>query len=162
MIKTRICAQAMQGNGMGYHQLGRNLSSSNIVLYDKTLVVGVSFMHRVAVSDCKGGGAGVGAGEEVREGRGESAGSVVRRPRSLMVSFCGLTLCSGGGMSRCDCCDAMGPFDSSDELSVPSGVESESKSGKGERRFLAWRCWSSSSPSTLGLGRFFEIISGTM
>jgi hypothetical protein len=93
---------------------------------------------------------------------GESVRSVVRRPRSLMVSFCGLTICSGGGMSRRDCCDAMKPLDSSDELSVPSGVESESNRGSGERRFRALRRWSSSSPSTLGLGRFFERTSGTM
>jgi len=120
---------------MGYHQLGRVLVSSNVVLYDVAMVVEV-----VTGLACKGGGAGVGAGDEVRDGTGESELSVVRRPRSLIVSFCGLTLCSGGGMSTCDCCEAMGPFDSSDELSVPSGVESESNSGRGERRFRARRC----------------------
>jgi hypothetical protein len=85
----------------------------------------------------------VGAGEEVRDKVGESTRSVVRRQRSFIVSFCGLTMGSGGGVSSCDCCDccdSTGPFDSSDELSVPSGVESESKSGRGERRFLAPRC----------------------
>lgn len=61
-----------------------------------------------------------------------------------------------------DRCDAANPFDSSDELSVPSGVESESKSGRGERRFRERRRWSSSSPSTLGLGRFLEMTWGTM
>jgi hypothetical protein len=84
-------------------------------------------------------GAGVGAGDEVRDCAGEEPASVVRRPRSLMVSFCGLATCGGGGISM-DCCESMGPFDSSDELSVPSGVESESKSGRGERRFLARHC----------------------
>ena len=124
---------------MGYHQLGRVLRSSNVDFYVVDVVVGVSIIEVVAGSDCKLGGAGVGAGEEVRDGTGESEVSVVRRPRSLIVSFCGLTLCSGGGMSSCDCCDAIGPFDSSDELSVPSGVESESNNGSGERRFLALR-----------------------
>jgi hypothetical protein len=81
----------------------------------------------------------VGAGEDVREGKGESVRSVVRRPRSLIVSFWGLMICSGGGISRRDCCDAMKPLDSSEELSVPSGVESESNNGSGERRFLARR-----------------------
>jgi hypothetical protein len=151
----------MQGNGMGYHQLIRVLTSSSVSLYHNVQVVGVSIIVFVAGRDCKGGGAGMRAGEDVRDGRGESA-SVVRRPRSLIVSFCGFTWGSGTRLSRCDCCDAMGPFDSSDELSVPSGVESESHSGRGERRFLARRNWSSSSPSTLGLGRFLEIISGTM
>jgi hypothetical protein len=103
--------------------------------------------------------AGVGAGDDARDGVGEEV-SEVRRPRSLMVSFTGFTG-SGGGMVMLDCCESMGPFDSSDELSVPSGVESESKSGRGERRFRARRCWSSSSPSTLGLGRFFEKVAGT-
>jgi hypothetical protein len=102
---------------------------------------------------------GVGAGDEARDGVGDEV-SVVRRPRSLMVSFTGFTG-SGGGVVTLDCCENMGPFDSSEELSVPSGVESESKSGRGERRFRARRCWSSSSPSTLGLGRFFEQVSGT-
>lgn len=128
------------------------------VTVNDSLVVGV-----VAGSARKGGGAGVGvgAGDEEREGTGESQVSVVRRPRSLIVSFCGFTMFCGGGMLCCDCCEAVGPFDSSDELSVPSGVESESNKGSGERRFRARRYWSSSSPSTLGLGRFFEIISGT-
>jgi hypothetical protein len=101
----------------------------------------------------------VGAGDDARDGVGEEV-SEVRRPRSLMVSFTGFTG-SGAGMVMLDCCESMGPFDSSDELSVPSGVESESKSGRGERRFRARRCWSSSSPSTLGLGRFFEKVAGT-
>lgn len=87
---------------------------------------------------------------------------MVRRPRSLIVSFCGLTLCSGFEISSCDCREGMASLDSSDELSVPSGVESESKSGSGDRRLRARRTWSSSSPSTLGLGRFLDIISGTM
>ena len=87
-----------------------------------------------------------------------SLGSVVLRPRSLMVSFCGLV--STSGMFRCDDWDEMGPFDSSDELSVPSGVESESKSGRGERRFLARGMSSSSSPLMLGLGRFFSVCCG--
>jgi hypothetical protein len=112
------------------------------VLYDDEVVVVVSFMDRDTGVDsgCNGRGAGNGSGEEARDGIGESVRSVVRRPRSLMVNFCGLTMCSGGGTSRCDCCDAMGPFDSSDELSVPSGVESESNSGRGDRRFRARRC----------------------
>jgi hypothetical protein len=50
----------------------------------------------------------------------------------------------------------MGPLDSSEELSVHSGVESESKRGMGERRFLARGMSSSSSPSMLGLGRFLS------
>ena len=76
-------------------------------------------------------GAGVGARDVVQDGVGEEV-SEVRRPRSLMVrGFTG----SGGGISMLDCCEAANPFDSSDELSVPSGVESESKSGIGERRF---------------------------
>jgi hypothetical protein len=105
------------------------------------------FMHNVSAvayvasdSGWKGGGAGVGAGEQVRDGMGELDPSVVRRPRSLIVSFCGLTLCSaGGGMPTLDCCEAKGPYDSSEELSVPSGVESESKAGRGERRLRARR-----------------------
>lgn len=51
-----------------------------------------------------------------------------------MVSFTGFGG-SGGGICIVDCCDAANPCDSSDELSVPSGVESESNRGKGERRF---------------------------
>jgi hypothetical protein len=82
----------------------------------------------------------MGVGDGARESIGESVWSVVRRPRSLMVNFCGLTMFCGGGISSCDCCDAMGPLDSSDELSVPSGVESESNSGRGERRLRARRC----------------------
>jgi hypothetical protein len=78
-------------------------------------------------------GAGVGARDVVQDGVGEEV-SEVRRPRSLMVSLTGFTG-SGGGISMLDCCEAANPFDSSDELSVPSGVESESKSGIGERRF---------------------------
>ena len=86
-----------------------------------------------------------------------SALSVVRRPRSLMVSFCGFVPCSGSGISSC-VWDEMGPLDSSEELSVHSGVESESKRGIGERRFLARGRSSSSSPSRLrlGLGRFLN------
>ena len=79
--------------------------------------------------------------------------SVVRKPRSLIVSFCGFAACSPSGMSRTDC-DKMGPLDSSEELSVHSGVESESNSGSGERRFLARGI--SSSSLTLGLGRFLD------
>ena len=131
------------------------------MLQDAVAVVGASFNGSVVGCDWRRRESCGGAGEDVRDGAGELEESVVRRPRSLMVSFCGFTLASGGGMSKCDCWDAMGPFDSSDELSVPSGVESESNRGSGERRFLARRRWSSSSPSTLGLGRFFEIISGT-
>ena len=74
-------------------------------------------------------GAGVGSRDE-----SEEEASQVRRPRSLMVSFTGLGG-SGAGIWIADCCEAANPFDSSDELSVPSGVESESKRGKGERRF---------------------------
>jgi hypothetical protein len=110
------------------------------VLYDTAVVVNVSFKGRAADSGCSGGGVDVCVGDGARDGVGESVWSVVRRPRSLMVSFCGLTRISGGGMSRCDCCDAIGPLDSSDELSVPSGVESESNSGRGERRLRARRC----------------------
>jgi hypothetical protein len=84
----------------------------------------------------------------------------VRSPRSLIVSFTGLGG-SGGGICIADCCEAKNPFDSSDELSVPSGVESESNRGKGERRFRDRWGWSSSSPSTLGLGRFLDKALGT-
>lgn len=79
----------------------------------------------------------VGAGDDVRDGWGELPGSEVRSPRSLMVSFCGFAVESGCGRSRWECCDRVGGFDSSDELSVASGVESESKRGMGERRFVA-------------------------
>lgn len=96
-----------------------------------------------------------------REGADGSVGSVVRRPRSLMVSFCGFRFCSLGEISGCVCCDEIGPpLDSSDELSVASGVESESNRGSGDRRFRARVSWSSLSPSILGLDRFFVIKAG--
>jgi hypothetical protein len=119
----------------------------------------VSEVRSLAVSFLSFIASGVGTGDEARDGVGEEV-SDVRRPRSLMVSFTGFTG-SGGGVGMLDCCESIGPFDSSDELSVPSGVASESKSGRGERRFRARRCWSSESPSTLGLGRFLEKVSGT-
>lgn len=48
-----------------------------------------------------------------------------------------------------------GEFDSSEELSLPSGVESESNSGSGERRLDA-RGTSRSSSSRSTLERFLE------
>jgi hypothetical protein len=48
-------------------------------------------------------GAGAGAGVEAREDAGDGVPSVVRKQRSLIISFCGLTTgsCSGGeGSSR--------------------------------------------------------------
>ena len=101
------------------------------------------------------GGVTVGGGIAVRGSTGSpgSTESVVRRHRSLMVSFCGFATWADSGSSRC-VCDNTGPLDSSDELSVPSGVESESNSGRGDRRFRARGITSSSSPETLGLGRF--------
>jgi len=50
----------------------------------------------------------------------------------------------------------MKPLDSSDELSVASGVESESNRGRGDRRLRARGISSESSPERLGLGRFLE------
>jgi hypothetical protein len=50
-----------------------------------------------------GAGAGAGAGVEAREDAGDGVPSVVRKQRSLIISFCGLTTgsCSGGeGSSR--------------------------------------------------------------
>jgi hypothetical protein len=47
--------------------------------------------------------AGAGAGVEAREDAGDGVPSVVRKQRSLIISFCGLTTgsCSGGeGSSR--------------------------------------------------------------
>lgn len=101
------------------------------------------------------GGVAVGSGIAVRGSTGSpgslgSTESVVRRHRNLMVSFCGF---APSGSPRC-VCDKTGPLDSSDELSVPSGVESESNKGRGERRLRARDTTSSSSPETLGLGRF--------
>lgn len=109
------------------------------------------------------GGVIVGGGIAVRGSTGSpgSTESVVRRQRSLMVSFWGFVACAESGRSRC-VCDNTGPLDSSEELSVPSGVESESKSGRGDRRFRARGISSSSLPETLGLGRFRrEVCSGT-
>jgi hypothetical protein len=48
----------------------------------------------------KGGAATVGAGDELRE---DTEGSEVRRPRSLMVSFCGLRFGSSARTPGCDC-----------------------------------------------------------
>jgi hypothetical protein len=114
------------------------------------------------VGICEGTGvvpvdAGVrGAGVDDRVWAGEGVGSVVRKHRSLSVSF-GALATGTGGTSSCDCWKLdMTPLDSSDELSLPSGVESESKRCRGERRFRVREAWSSCSPSTLGLGRFFE------
>lgn len=107
------------------------------------------------------GSAGAGAGVDIRLGGADkSIGSVVLKPRSLIVSLYGFTVRSWGMMPAFDCCDDMIPEDSSEELSVPSGVESESNRRRGERRFPARLHWSSSSPSTLGLGRFFDSMSG--
>lgn len=47
-----------------------------------------------------GADAGAGAGEEAREDTAGSVKSVVRRPRSLMVSLWGLAFCSSCGMLR--------------------------------------------------------------
>lgn len=109
------------------------------------------------------GGVRVDGGIAVRGSAGSpgSTESVVRRHRSLMVSFCGFTTWAESGGSRW-VCDSTGPLDSSEELSVPSGVESESKSGRGDRRFRARGISSSSLPETLGLGRFRkDVCSGT-
>lgn len=91
---------------------------------------------------CEGTGvvpvdAGVsGAGVEDRVWAGEGVGSVVRRHRSLSVSFGALAAGTAGGRSTWDCWKLdRTPLDSSDELSLPSGVESESKRCNGERRF---------------------------
>lgn len=92
----------MQGNGNGVSS-ARPCPTfiQHSVLYDEATVVDVSVVEVVTGSACNGSGAQVGAGDELREATGESEGSVVRKPRSLMVSFCGLTLeSSGGGMSR--------------------------------------------------------------
>jgi hypothetical protein len=93
------------------------------------------------VGTCDGTGvvpvdAGVrGAGVEDRVCAGEGVGSVVLRHRSLRVSF-GALATGAGGRSSCDCWKLdITPLDSSDEVSLPSGVESESKRCKGERRF---------------------------
>lgn len=84
---------------------------------------------------------GTGAGVEDLDFTDGSMGSVVRKPRSLMVSFCGFTFCSDReGLGRACWDDTSPPFDSSDELSVPSGVESESNNGNGDRRLLARVC----------------------
>jgi hypothetical protein len=49
-------------------------------------------------------GAGAGAGVEAREDAGDGVPSVVRKQRSLIISFCGLTTgsCSGGEASSRD------------------------------------------------------------
>lgn len=78
----------MQGNGNGVSS-ARPCPTFVLrsVLYDEATVVEVSVIEVVAGSACNGGGAQVGAGDEAREGTGESEVSVVRKPRSLMVSF---------------------------------------------------------------------------
>lgn len=50
-----------------------------------------------------GADTGSGAGVEDRDFTDKSMGSVVRRPRSLMVSFCGFAFCSASGSSGQDC-----------------------------------------------------------
>jgi hypothetical protein len=130
-----------------------NAAVDVVVVVVVGVVVGAVFAARGAETDA-------GTGVEARDCAGEGVASLVRRQRSLIISFCGLTTgsCSGGEGSSWDC-ENMMPLDSSDELSVPSGVESESNNGRGERRFLARGIWSSCSPSTLGLGRFLDSIS---
>lgn len=93
------------------------------------------------VGTCDGTGvvpvdAGVrGAGVEDRVCVGEGVGSFVLRHRSLSVSL-GALATGTGGRSGCDCWKLdITPLDSSDEVSLPSGVESESKTWRGERRF---------------------------
>lgn len=116
----------------------------------------------VVVGICEGTGvvpvdAGVrGAGVEDRVWAGEGEGSVDRKHRSLIVSL-GAFVGTVGSRSSCDCWKLdRTPLDSSDELSLPSGVESESKRCSGDRRFRVREAWSSCSPSTLGLGLFLE------
>lgn len=124
------------------------------------VVVGVA--AAMVAGRCEGTGvvpvdAGVrGAGVEERVWAGEGVGSLVRKQRSLRVSL-GALATGAGGRSRCDCwkLDST-PLDSSDEVSLPSGVESESNICRGERRLRVREAWSSCSPSTLGLGLFFE------
>lgn len=95
----------------------------------------------MVVGICEGTGvvpvdAGVrGAGVEERVCVGDGVGSVVRKHRSLSVSL-GARATGAGGRSRWDCWKLdMTPLDSSDEVSLPSGVESESNRCRGERRF---------------------------
>lgn len=95
--------------------------------------VGVRVGTAVVVGICVGTGvvpvdAGVrGAGVEERVWAGEGVGSVVLRQRSLSVSF-GALATGVFGTSCCECWKLdRTPLDSSDEVSLPSGVESESK-----------------------------------
>lgn len=76
-----------------------------------------------------------GAGVEERVCAGEGVGSVVLRQRSLSVSL-GARGAGAEGMSCWDCWKLDNtPLDSSDEVSLPSGVESESNRWRGERLF---------------------------
>jgi hypothetical protein len=71
------------------------------------VVVAVFALSGVAVeATFAGDGAetDAGAGVEAREDPGDGVPSVVRKQRSLIISFCGLTAgsCSGGEGSSCD------------------------------------------------------------
>jgi hypothetical protein len=155
------------------HACGSRSSSQVVVAVVVVVAEGKGSVRSESASESPGdwvfeGGSGEGGvivgGEIVVRGSAGSMGStgstgskcsiesVVRKHRSLMVSFCGFAACAASGSSRCGC-DSTGPLDSSDELSVHSGVESESKSGRGDRRFRACGISSSSLPETLGLGR---------
>ena len=142
--------------------VGSCVHSGTLVTLSVAGGVGVRVGAAVVVGICVGIGvvpvdAGVrGAGVEERVWAGEGVGSVVLRQRSLSVSF-GFFTTDVFGISCCDCWKLdRTPLDSSDDVSLPSGVESESKRWRGERRFCVREAWSSCSPSTLGLGRFFE------
>lgn len=97
------------------------------------VVVVVDVIVVAVMGICEGTGvvpvdAGVrGAGVEERVWAGDGVGSVVRKQRSLSVSL-GALGAGTGGSSRCDCWKLdKTPLDSSDDVSLPSGVESESK-----------------------------------
>jgi len=113
-----------------------------VVMVLSVFVFVIVFVSRVVnAGSCEGTGvvpvdAGVrGAGVEERVWAGDGVGSLVRKHRSLSVSL-GALATGAGGRSRCDCWKLdKTPLDSSDEVSLPSGVESESKRCRGERRF---------------------------
>ena len=69
-----------------------------MVLEVRSMIIGAGGKCDVAASS----GVGLmGRGMAVKGSFG-SAVSVVRKPRSLMVNFCGFTTCSGSGMCRWD------------------------------------------------------------